>query len=114
MYVNHTSRQEALTIVEVENGIMNVNGVQVPLRVFEPSSEDGPSLSMEREQLMQDMREIKQGNFNAVYASSYYGYSSWYRLCNMHGVYILNKHIKGNKNRSEEHTSELQSLMRIS
>ena len=90
------SQQVGFRTAEVEKGILNVNGVQVPLRIFEPAPR--ALLPTSREQLMQDIREIKQGNFNAVYASSYFGYPSWYQLCNMHGVYILNKRIRGNKN----------------
>ncbi|QEC53409.1 glycosyl hydrolase family 2 [Anseongella ginsenosidimutans] len=90
------SQQVGFRTVEVEEEMLHVNGVPVPLRVFKPGPR--PLFSMDREQLMQDIREIKQGNFNAVYASSYFTYPSWYRLCNLYGVYVLDKRVHGNKN----------------
>src|SRR3546814_4558707 len=41
--------------------------------------------------MLEDIRKIKQGNFNAVPATLAGRYRLWYELCGEHGVYVLDR-----------------------
>lgn len=86
------SRPVGFRQVEWESGNLLVNGTPVPLRIFRSGGELSDSLSAgyrTTEQLMQDVAEIKKGNYNAVYAENYALSPDWYRLANAHGIYVL-------------------------
>src|SRR5690606_31737228 len=90
------SQQVGFRSMDFHKGALLVNGTQVPLRVFQPAPR--PAGSVTRQQMMEDLRQIKLGNFNAVYGSSYFASPAWYRLSNSHGIYVLDRKGRANPN----------------
>jgi beta-galactosidase len=78
--------------VEIRGGQLLVNGVAVTFKganrhEFDPDT--GRVLS--RERMLQDIRLLKQHNFNAVRTSHYPNDSLWYDLCDEYGIYLIDE-----------------------
>jgi beta-galactosidase len=78
--------------VEIRDGRLLVNGVPVLLRGtnrHEHDPDHGKTVSEER--MIQDIKLLKQNNFNAVRTSHYPDDPRWYELCDEYGIYLIDE-----------------------
>lgn len=78
--------------VQVRQGRFLVNGKEVTLRGVnrhEHDCNDGHVVN--RETMLQDIRLMKEFNFNAVRCSHYPNDPLWYDLCDEHGLYVIDE-----------------------
>ena len=77
---------------EIKNGLMCINGQRIVfngVNRHEFNSLRGRSLR--KEDVVQDLKIIKQNNINAI-RTSHYPNSSWlYRLCDEYGIYLIDE-----------------------
>lgn len=87
-----TSTKIGFRNVKIANGLLLVNGIPVTLKgtnIHEHSPEKGQYLPETR--LLEDIRLMKQFNFNAVRQSHYPFPERWYELCDEHGIYVVDE-----------------------
>ncbi|MTI15203.1 beta-galactosidase [Sansalvadorimonas verongulae] len=78
--------------VEIRDGLLQVNGEPLLIRGVnrhEHHPETGHTLT--REDMEQDIRLMKQHNFNAVRNAHYPNHPLWYRLCDRYGLYVVDE-----------------------
>ena len=78
--------------IRIEGSNLLVNGKRVMIRGVnrhEHDPETGKTLSMER--MLEDIRLLKQFNFNAVRTSHYPNDHRWYDLCDEYGIYLVDE-----------------------
>ncbi|TKI06716.1 beta-galactosidase [Martelella alba] len=78
--------------VAVRHGQLQVNGKAVLIRGVnrhEHHPEHGQV--MDEASLLQDIRLMKQHNFNAVRCSHYPNHPRWYELCDRYGLYVVDE-----------------------
>lgn len=76
--------------VRIEQGLLKVNGKPVLLKGanrHEMDPDYGYVVSEER--MLQDIRLLKEHNFNAVRTCHYPDANRWYELCDQYGLYIV-------------------------
>jgi beta-galactosidase/beta-glucuronidase len=78
--------------VEIKNGQVLINGKAIYFKgvnrhEFDPAN--GRAIS--EASMIQDIRLIKQHNFNAVRASHYPNQARWYELCDEYGLYVVDE-----------------------
>lgn len=78
--------------VEIRNGLLCLNGQPLLIRGVNRHEFD-PELGqvMTRERMLQDIRLLKQNNFNAVRTSHYPNHPEFYRLCDRVGLYLVDE-----------------------
>lgn len=79
-------------VVEIKGGRLLVNGVAIKLRGVnrhEHHPETGQSVS--KEDMMRDIRLMKQHNVNAVRTAHYPNQPLWYDLMDKYGFYVINE-----------------------
>ena len=78
--------------IEVRNRDLLINGKPVLIRgVNRHEHDDTLGKVMTRERMLQDIRLLKQFNFNAVRTSHYPDTSEWYDLCDEYGIYLVDE-----------------------
>lgn len=90
------SRRIGFRTAETENGRLLVNGTPVLLKAFKPDTRQ--LLSADKEEMQEEIRRIKQGNYNIVYSVPDFNHPYWYELCDRYGIYIAGEEGRGNKN----------------
>ncbi|MCF7360477.1 beta-galactosidase [Vibrio diazotrophicus] len=78
--------------VEITNGLLKVNGKAILVRGanrHEHHPETGHTMS--RETMLQDIKLLKQHNFNAVRTAHYPNDPLWYELCDEYGLYLVDE-----------------------
>jgi beta-galactosidase len=78
--------------IEIKNGQILVNGVPVTFKGVNRHEHDpdtGHALTVES--MIDDIRLMKQFNFNAVRTSHYPNDPRWYDLCDEYGLYIIDE-----------------------
>ncbi|WP_345829037.1 beta-galactosidase [Erwinia sp. HDF1-3R] len=78
--------------VRIEQGLLTLNGQPLLIRGtnrHEHHPERGQV--MDPETMIQDIRLMKQNNFNAVRCSHYPNHPLWYRLCDRYGLYVVDE-----------------------
>ncbi|MDV2875173.1 beta-galactosidase [Phytobacter diazotrophicus] len=78
--------------VEIDNGLLKLNGKPLLIRGVnrhEHHHQRGQVVS--EEDMVQDIRLMKQNNFNAVRCSHYPNAPRWYELCNRYGLYVVDE-----------------------
>lgn len=78
--------------VEIRDGRLLINGVPVLLRGtnrHEHDPDHGKAVAEER--MIQDIRLMKQNNFNSVRTSHYPDHPRWYELCDEYGLYLIDE-----------------------
>ena len=77
---------------ELKNGIMTLNGKRIVFKGVnrhEFSAQRGRSITAE--EMLWDIRFMKQNNINAVRTSHYPNNSLWYKLCDEYGIYLIDE-----------------------
>jgi len=78
--------------VEIANGQLLVNGKAIYIKGVnrhEMAPDVGQAVT--RAQMEQDIKLLKQFNFNAVRTSHYPNHPYWYQLCDEYGIYVLDE-----------------------
>ena len=78
--------------VEIRDGRFLINGVPVLLKGtnrHEHDPDHGKTVSEER--MIQDIKLMKQNNFNSVRTSHYPNHPRWYELCDEYGLYVMDE-----------------------
>lgn len=76
----------------MDNGIMKINDQRIVfhgINRHEFSADRGRSIS--KEDMLWDIRFMKQHNINAVRTSHYPNQSLWYELCDEYGIYVIDE-----------------------
>jgi beta-galactosidase len=78
--------------VEIKAGNFLVNGRRVLIKGVNRNEID-PYLGqvMTHERMVQDIKMLKQYNFNTVRTSHYPNVPEWYDLCDQYGIYLINE-----------------------
>ncbi|MFA0015406.1 beta-galactosidase [Vibrio lentus] len=78
--------------VEITDSLLKVNGKPLLIRGVN-RHEHHPELghTMTREGMIQDIKLLKQNNFNAVRTAHYPNHPLWYELCDEYGLYLVDE-----------------------
>ncbi|SON49494.1 beta-galactosidase [Vibrio tapetis] len=78
--------------VEIINGQLMVNGQAILIRGVN-RHEHHPELghTMTEQSMLQDIKLLKQNNFNAVRTAHYPNHPRWYELCDQYGLYLVDE-----------------------
>ncbi|MEZ8823542.1 beta-galactosidase [Vibrio amylolyticus] len=78
--------------VEIRDGQLKVNGQPLLIRGVN-RHEHHPELGhvMTREDMIRDIKLLKQNNFNAVRTAHYPNHPLWYQLCDEYGLYLVDE-----------------------
>ncbi|OIQ25685.1 beta-galactosidase [uncultured Vibrio sp.] len=78
--------------VEISDGQLKVNGQPLLIRGVN-RHEHHPELGhvMTREDMIRDIKLLKQHNFNAVRTAHYPNHPTWYQLCDEYGLYLVDE-----------------------
>lgn len=78
--------------VEISQGQLKVNGQPLLIRGVN-RHEHHPELGhvMTREDMLRDIKLLKQNNFNAVRTAHYPNHPLWYQLCDEYGLYLVDE-----------------------
>lgn len=90
--VDATSTKIGFRTVEIKNGQLLVNGQPILLKGVnrrEHDSKNGRIVS--RESMLQDIKDFKKYNINAVRTSHYPNDPYWYQLCDEYGIYVIDE-----------------------
>ncbi len=78
--------------VEISGGLLKLNGQPLLLRgVNRHEHHPERGHAVDRESMEQDIRLLKQYNFNAVRTAHYPNHPYWYQLCDRHGLYVIDE-----------------------
>lgn len=82
----------ALRKIYIEGGTVKLNGVPVKFRGanrhdFSPKT----GAAVTREEMLRDVRMMKEYNFNAVRTSHYPNSPEFYKLCDRYGLYVISE-----------------------
>jgi beta-galactosidase len=78
--------------VEIRDAVLHVNGS--PVKLFGVNRhEHHPDTGrvVTRATMLEDIRLLKRHNFNAVRTAHYPNDPEWYRLCDRHGIYVMDE-----------------------
>ncbi|PMP06753.1 beta-D-galactosidase [Vibrio breoganii] len=78
--------------IEITDGLLKLNGKPLLIRGVnrhEHHPERGHAVT--REDMLQDIKLIKQHNFNAVRTAHYPNHPTWYELCDEYGLYVVDE-----------------------
>ena len=84
--------QVGFRVVEITDGQLKVNGEPLLIRGVnrhEHHPEKGHAVS--REDMLLDIKLLKQNNFNAVRTAHYPNHPEWYELCDQYGLYVVDE-----------------------
>ncbi len=78
--------------VEITDGLLKVNGKAILVRGAN-RHEHHPELghTMTREGMIEDIKLLKQNNFNSVRTAHYPNHPMWYELCDEYGLYLVDE-----------------------
>ena len=89
-YIYH--QKMGLRTVEIKNGKLWVNGKSVMIKGVnrhEFDTKNGRAIS--KASIEQDIKLIKQNNFNAIRAAHYPNQLYFYEMCDKHGIYVMDE-----------------------
>jgi len=84
--------QVGFRVVEISAGQLKVNGQPLLIRGVnrhEHHPEKGHAVS--RADMLEDIKLLKQNNFNAVRTAHYPNHPVWYELCDQYGLYVVDE-----------------------
>ncbi len=77
---------------ELKDGLMRLNGKRIVFKGIDRHEFDGArGRAVTEEDMLWDIRFLKQNNINAVRTSHYPNQSFWYRLCDEYGIYLMDE-----------------------
>ncbi|MGV3539106.1 MAG: glycoside hydrolase family 2 TIM barrel-domain containing protein [Rufibacter sp.] len=78
--------------VEIKNGQLLVNGMPILIKgVNRHETDPITAQTVSKEQMLQDIKLMKQYNMNAVRTAHYPNDEYWYRLCDEYGLYVVDE-----------------------
>lgn len=78
--------------VEIKNGLLTINGQVVCLKgVNRHDHDEYNGHVVSRENMLTDIRLMKENNINAVRSSHYPNDPYWYQLCDQYGLYVIDE-----------------------
>lgn len=90
--LHHTSCKVGFRKIEMRNRQMLINGKPVLMKgVNRHEHDDKTGKTLSRERMLQDIRLLKQFNFNAVRTAHYPNDPLWYDLCDEYGIYLIDE-----------------------
>ncbi|MFT6986482.1 MAG: beta-galactosidase [Psychromonas sp.] len=92
LVVDSEAYQVGFRVVEISDGLLKVNGQPLLIRGVnrhEHHPEKGHAVS--REDMLVDIKLLKQNNFNAVRTAHYPNHPTWYELCDEYGLYVVDE-----------------------
>ncbi|ABM03783.1 Beta-galactosidase [Psychromonas ingrahamii 37] len=90
--VDSEAYQVGFRVVEMSNGQLKLNGEALLIRGVnrhEHHPEKGHAISYE--DMLVDIKLLKQNNFNAVRTAHYPNHPLWYELCDQYGLYVVDE-----------------------
>lgn len=90
--IESTSHKLGFRHIEIKKGQLLVNGVAIKIKGVN-RHELHPSLGHvpTEENMLTDIRLMKEHNINAVRTSHFPCHSRWYQLCDEHGLYVIDE-----------------------
>lgn len=77
---------------EVKHGLFLINGKAIKIKGVNRHEHDMYTAKViTPEQMLNDIKVMKQFNINAVRASHYPNAEEWYRLCDRYGIYVIDE-----------------------
>lgn len=90
--VEYTSCRIGFRRVEVRDRQLLINGRPVFIKgINRHEHDDRTGKTISRERMVQDIRLLKQFNFNAVRTAHYPNHPLWYDLCDQYGIYVVDE-----------------------
>eukprot|EP00736_Rhodelphis_marinus_P006926 Rmarinus@m.6499 len=84
---NHGFRQ-----IEIKNGVMLCNGKAMVIRgVNRPETDPDTGRASSPEQILRDIRIMKEFNVNAIRCAHYPSHLALYDLCDKYGIYVMDE-----------------------
>lgn len=81
-----------LRTIEIKDNVLYINGVNVKFRgVNRHDSDPRTGFAISKEQLMKDLRLMKQHNINAIRTSHYPNAPYFYQLCDKYGFMVIDE-----------------------
>ncbi|NES81856.1 MAG: DUF4981 domain-containing protein [Moorea sp. SIO2B7] len=90
--INVVSSKLGFRTIEIKNGQLLVNGIPVLIKGVnrhEFNPDNGRVIT--KEDMICDLKLLKQHNFNAVRTSHYPNVPLWYELCDEYGIYVMDE-----------------------
>jgi beta-galactosidase len=90
--VDSEAYQVGFRVVEISNGQLKLNGEALLIRGVnrhEHHPEKGHAVSYD--DMLIDIKLLKQNNFNAVRTAHYPNHPLWYELCDQYGLYVVDE-----------------------
>ena len=90
--VDNEAYQVGFRVIEISDGQLKLNGEALLIRGVnrhEHHPEKGHALSYE--DMLLDIKLLKQNNFNAVRTAHYPNHPTWYELCDQYGLYVVDE-----------------------
>ncbi|MEZ9945646.1 beta-galactosidase [Vibrio breoganii] len=91
-FIEAESYKVGFRAIEISDGLLKLNGKPLLIRGVnrhEHHPERGHAVT--REDMIQDIKLIKQHNFNAVRTAHYPNHPTWYELCDEYGLYVVDE-----------------------
>ncbi|WP_170140627.1 glycoside hydrolase family 2 TIM barrel-domain containing protein [Kushneria indalinina] len=78
--------------VAIRDGVLEINGKPLLVRgVNRHEHDERRGHAVTTASMIEDIRLLKQNNFNAVRTSHYPNHPEWYRLCDRYGLYVVDE-----------------------
>lgn len=78
--------------VVIEDGLLKVNGQPLLIRGVNRHEHDAKTgHAIDEQSMIDDIRLMKQHNFNAVRTAHYPNHPRWYELCDQYGLYVVDE-----------------------
>lgn len=90
--IDSETTQVGFRVVEIKNGLLSINGAPLLIRGVNRHEHDPQhGHAITREGMEQDVKLMKQFNFNAVRTAHYPNHPYFYELCDKYGLYVVDE-----------------------
>ncbi|MEM9064060.1 MAG: glycoside hydrolase family 2 TIM barrel-domain containing protein [Planctomycetota bacterium] len=87
-----TAQRVGIREIEIADRQLKINGKSILFRgVNRHEHEPDTGHAIDVEDMIRDIKVIKQNNFNAVRTSHYPNHPVWYQLCDEYGLYVIDE-----------------------
>lgn len=91
-HIESESYQVGFRKLEINDGLLKLNGKPLLIRgVNRHEHHPRRGHTLTREDMLQDIKLLKQHNFNAVRTAHYPNHPLWYELCDQYGLYLVDE-----------------------